>query len=43
MSDHGLIVWQEAAKWFAIFTVIFILNLAFAHRLGKLVNKLLVE
>ena len=43
MSDHGLIVWQETAKWFAFFIVIFILNLSFAHRLGKLVNKLLVE
>jgi hypothetical protein len=41
MNDHGLIVWLETAKWFAIFAVAFALNLAFAHRLGKLVNKVI--
>jgi hypothetical protein len=43
MSRHGLIAWPETAKWFAIFAVAFAVNLAFAHRLGKLANKLLVE
>ena len=42
MSSHDLILWAETAKWFGIFAVVFVLNLAFAHRLGKLVNKLLV-
>lgn len=41
LSRHGLIIWPEIAKWFAIFAIALALNLAFAHRLGKLINKVI--
>ena len=40
---HGLVSGSITAIWFVIFAVAFAVNLAFAHRLGRWVNKFLVE